>query len=193
MPGAGVMPGAIAARTTRIHLRPAVTVLSSDDPVRVFQRYSTLSAISGGRAEVISDGAPASTHSRSSATTSPTTRSLVDHQRGNPVAPRHDGQREHVPVERDRPVQVAQIQQRGLNAEPHLRHPFGGPAEVGGGVAPACDGRSSARRCRWRPTQSSVTRSAVRAWLSLTNCIARTDLRVARLAMTGPAVFREMP
>ena len=74
MPAAGVVPGAIAARTTRIHLRSAVTVLSSDDPVRVFQRYSTLNAISGGRAEVISDGAPASTHSRSSVTTSPTTR-----------------------------------------------------------------------------------------------------------------------
>jgi hypothetical protein len=59
---------------------------------------------------------------------------LVDHQRGNPVASRHDGQREHVLVEHDRPVQVAQIQQRGLNAEPHLRHPFGGPAEVGGGA-----------------------------------------------------------
>ena len=47
------MLGAIAARTTRIHLGSAVTVLSSDDPVRVFQRYSTLNAISGGRAEVI--------------------------------------------------------------------------------------------------------------------------------------------
>ena len=45
--------GAIAARTTRIRLGSAVTVLSSDDPVRVFQRYSTLNAVSGGRAEVI--------------------------------------------------------------------------------------------------------------------------------------------
>lgn len=44
---------AIAARTTRIRLGSAVTVLSSDDPVRVFQRFSTLNAISGGRAEVI--------------------------------------------------------------------------------------------------------------------------------------------
>ena len=43
----------IAARTTRIRLGSAVTVLSSDDPVRVFQRYSTLDAISDGRAEVI--------------------------------------------------------------------------------------------------------------------------------------------
>src|SRR6478735_4822981 len=45
--------GAIAARTSRIHVGSAVTVLSSDDPVRVFQRYSTLNAISSGRAEVI--------------------------------------------------------------------------------------------------------------------------------------------
>jgi probable LLM family oxidoreductase len=44
---------AIAARTQRIHLGSAVTVLSSDDPVRVFQRFSTLDALSGGRAEVI--------------------------------------------------------------------------------------------------------------------------------------------
>ena len=44
---------AIAARTTRIRLGSAVTVLSSDDPVRVFQRFATVDAISGGRAEVI--------------------------------------------------------------------------------------------------------------------------------------------
>jgi probable LLM family oxidoreductase len=50
---ADVVLGAIAARTKRIHVGSAVTVLSSDDPVRVFQRYSTLNAISGGRAEVI--------------------------------------------------------------------------------------------------------------------------------------------
>src|SRR6202049_4566291 len=48
-----VVLAAIAARTTRIHLGSAVIVLSSDDPVRVFQRYSTLNAISGGRAGVI--------------------------------------------------------------------------------------------------------------------------------------------
>jgi probable LLM family oxidoreductase len=43
----------IATRTERIHLSSGVTVLSSDDPVRVFQRFSTLDALSGGRAEVI--------------------------------------------------------------------------------------------------------------------------------------------
>jgi len=44
---------AIASRTKRIRLGSAVTVLSSDDPIRVFQRFSTLDAISNGRAEVI--------------------------------------------------------------------------------------------------------------------------------------------
>lgn len=44
---------AIAARTQRIRLGSAVTVLSSDDPIRVFQRFATLDAISNGRAEVI--------------------------------------------------------------------------------------------------------------------------------------------
>ena len=44
---------AIAARTERIRLGSAVTVLSSDDPVRVYQRFSTLQAVSNGRAEVI--------------------------------------------------------------------------------------------------------------------------------------------
>lgn len=44
---------AIAGQTQRIHLGTAVTVLSSDDPVRLFQRFSTLNAISNGRAEVI--------------------------------------------------------------------------------------------------------------------------------------------
>ncbi|MEY2460619.1 MAG: hypothetical protein QOG30_2449 [Acidimicrobiaceae bacterium] len=53
MPAADVVLAAIASRTNRIHLGSAVTVLSSDDPVRVFQRYSTLNAISNGRAEVI--------------------------------------------------------------------------------------------------------------------------------------------
>lgn len=48
-----VVLAAIAARTKRIHLGSAVTVLSSDDPIRVFQRFATLDAISGGRAEVI--------------------------------------------------------------------------------------------------------------------------------------------
>src|SRR3984957_17276574 len=43
----------IATRTSRIHLASGVTVLSSDDPVRVFQRFATVDALSGGRAEVI--------------------------------------------------------------------------------------------------------------------------------------------
>ncbi len=43
----------IAGRTSRIHLGSAVTVLSSDEPVRVFQRFSTLNALSNGRAEII--------------------------------------------------------------------------------------------------------------------------------------------
>jgi probable LLM family oxidoreductase len=53
MPAADVLLASIAARTQHIHLGSAVTVLSSDDPVRVFQRYSTLNALSNGRAEVI--------------------------------------------------------------------------------------------------------------------------------------------
>jgi probable LLM family oxidoreductase len=48
-----VVLAAIAGQTSRIGLGSAVTVLSSDDPVRVFQRFSTLDAISDGRAEVI--------------------------------------------------------------------------------------------------------------------------------------------
>jgi probable LLM family oxidoreductase len=48
-----VVLGAIAARTTQIHLGSSVTVLSTDDPVRVFERFSTINAISNGRAEVI--------------------------------------------------------------------------------------------------------------------------------------------
>ena len=43
---------AIASRTQHIRLGTAVTVLSSDDPVRVFERFATLDAISGGRAEM---------------------------------------------------------------------------------------------------------------------------------------------
>jgi probable LLM family oxidoreductase len=48
-----VVLSAIASRTKNIRLGSAVTVLSSDDPIRVFQRFSTLDALSSGRAEVI--------------------------------------------------------------------------------------------------------------------------------------------
>jgi probable LLM family oxidoreductase len=48
-----VVLAAIAGRTSRIRLGSAVTVLSSDDPIRVFQRFATLDAVSNGRAEVI--------------------------------------------------------------------------------------------------------------------------------------------
>jgi probable LLM family oxidoreductase len=48
-----VVLAAIAGRTRRIRLGTAVTVLSTDDPVRAFQRFSTLNAVSGGRAEAI--------------------------------------------------------------------------------------------------------------------------------------------
>lgn len=47
-----VVLAAIAGRTERITLGTAVTVLSSDDPIRVFQRFATLDAVSNGRAEV---------------------------------------------------------------------------------------------------------------------------------------------
>lgn len=44
---------AAAARTKKIRLTSAVTVLSSDDPVRVFQQFATVDLISGGRAEIM--------------------------------------------------------------------------------------------------------------------------------------------
>ena len=44
---------AIAARTQRIRLTSAVSVLSSDDPVRVFQEFATVDLLSGGRAEIM--------------------------------------------------------------------------------------------------------------------------------------------
>jgi len=47
-----VVLAAIAARTRAIRLGTAVTVLSTDDPVRLFERFSTLQALSGGRAEI---------------------------------------------------------------------------------------------------------------------------------------------
>ncbi len=48
-----VLLAAIAGQTSRIQLGSSVTVLSSDDPVRVYERFSTLNALSNGRAEVI--------------------------------------------------------------------------------------------------------------------------------------------
>lgn len=48
-----IVLAAIASRTTRIRLGTSVTVLSTDDPIRVFERFSTLNAVSNGRAEII--------------------------------------------------------------------------------------------------------------------------------------------
>jgi probable LLM family oxidoreductase len=48
-----VVLAAIAARTTRMRLTSAVTVLSSDDPIRVFQEFSEVDLLSGGRAEIM--------------------------------------------------------------------------------------------------------------------------------------------
>ncbi|WP_420627957.1 LLM class flavin-dependent oxidoreductase [Candidatus Leptofilum sp.] len=48
-----VILAAAAARTKRIRLSSAVSVLSSDDPVRVFQRFTTLDLLSNGRAEIM--------------------------------------------------------------------------------------------------------------------------------------------
>src|SRR3989441_3168585 len=52
-PAPAVIRGAAAARTSRIRLTSAVTVLSSADPVRVFQNFATLDLISQGRAEMV--------------------------------------------------------------------------------------------------------------------------------------------
>src|SRR3982751_2570928 len=48
-----VVLAAAAARTRRIRLTSAVTVLSSDEPVRVYQQFATLDLLSGGRAEIM--------------------------------------------------------------------------------------------------------------------------------------------
>jgi probable LLM family oxidoreductase len=48
-----IVLAAAAARTSQIRLGTAVTVLSSDDPVRLYERFATLDAVSQGRAEVI--------------------------------------------------------------------------------------------------------------------------------------------
>jgi probable LLM family oxidoreductase len=48
-----VVLGAAAARTNDIRLTSAVNIISSDDPVRVFQQFSTVDLVSGGRAEIM--------------------------------------------------------------------------------------------------------------------------------------------
>jgi probable LLM family oxidoreductase len=48
-----VLLAAAAARTKTIRLASAVNVLSSDDPIRLFQQFATLDLISGGRAEIV--------------------------------------------------------------------------------------------------------------------------------------------
>src|SRR5258708_37676544 len=48
-----IMLAAAAEHTKTIHLTTAVTVLSSDDPVRVYEQFATLDLLSGGRAEIM--------------------------------------------------------------------------------------------------------------------------------------------
>src|SRR5881397_2586707 len=48
-----VVLAAASQRTSRIRLTSAVSVISSDDPVRVFQDFATLDLLSGGRAEIM--------------------------------------------------------------------------------------------------------------------------------------------
>jgi alkanesulfonate monooxygenase SsuD/methylene tetrahydromethanopterin reductase-like flavin-dependent oxidoreductase (luciferase family) len=68
-----VMLAAIAGRTERIRLGTAVTVLSTQDPVRVYTEFATLDAVSNGRAQLIV-GRGSLTDSLCSDSTSPTTR-----------------------------------------------------------------------------------------------------------------------
>src|SRR3984885_7621390 len=53
LPPPAVVLGAAAVKTQRIRLSSAVTVLSSDDPVRVFQDFAEVDLLSGGRAEIM--------------------------------------------------------------------------------------------------------------------------------------------
>src|SRR5262249_56053005 len=53
-----VVLAAAASRTKRIRLTSAVSVISSDDPIRVFQDFATLDLLSGGRAEIMARRAP---------------------------------------------------------------------------------------------------------------------------------------
>jgi alkanesulfonate monooxygenase SsuD/methylene tetrahydromethanopterin reductase-like flavin-dependent oxidoreductase (luciferase family) len=64
---------AAAVRTQGIRLTSAVTVLSSDDPVRVFQQFATVDLLSGGRAEIMAGRGSFVESFPSSATTSTTT------------------------------------------------------------------------------------------------------------------------
>ncbi len=64
---------AAAVRTERIRLTSAVTVLSADDPVRVFQQFATLDLLSRGRAEMVVGRGSSIEAFRSSVTTWPTT------------------------------------------------------------------------------------------------------------------------
>jgi len=70
-----IVLAAAASRTKRIKLGTAVTVLSSDDPVRVFQQFSTLDLLSDGRAEIMAGRGSFIESFHCSATTSTTTRS----------------------------------------------------------------------------------------------------------------------
>src|SRR3979490_1896197 len=55
---ASIILAAIAGRTERIRLGTAVTVLSTQDPVRVYTQFATLDAVSNGRAQLIAGRGP---------------------------------------------------------------------------------------------------------------------------------------
>ena len=82
----------LATTTDRIHLGSAVTVLSSDDPIRVYQRFATINALSNGRAEVVLGRGSFTESFPSSATSSKTTipsfsRSSTSSPKSSPRSP----------------------------------------------------------------------------------------------------------
>lgn len=78
----GALISAAAAATHSIRLGSAVSVLSTDDPIRVFQQFATADAISGGRVEITAGRGSSVESFPCSATTSPTTSACTRRRSG---------------------------------------------------------------------------------------------------------------
>src|SRR5216684_4027462 len=190
MPGAGVVPGAIAARTTRIHLRSAVTVWSSDDPLRV------------------ASVTPRSTPSPAAGPKSSRTGLLH-----RPHGPEGGGGRSGRPAQLEESEVPGRLRHRApllaLSADVEAAMPPAGQRRVVvAGPAPDLQ-HGSIRAARVDEDAHSVPDSdlvaedhtAPFAEAECPGCAAGAELEgalhpergrmVARLAMTGPAVFRE--
>ena len=153
-----VVLAAGAARTKRIRLTSAVTVLSSDDPVRVYQQFATLDLLSGGRAEIMAGRGSFMNPFRCSATISTTT------TRSSPKSSTSCSQFAPTLIPSGGATFARRSTARASTRAPcNIPCPSGSPRAARPSRSPG-PARSA---CRWRLRSSAASRRGSRRWRTL--------------------------